>query len=345
MIIRANGTSYECNKVVGNGSFGVVYMATELGKDKTNYTGDIVAIKRVLQDRRYKNRELQIMRMLSHTNVVQLINSFYEHEGNDVYLNLVLEYVPQTLYKYNRQHHRAGKRIPMVCIQLYTYQLMRSLGYVHSLGICHRDIKPQNLLINPATHELKLCDFGSAKMLVKGEPSVSYICSRYYRAPELIFRATNYTQSIDVWSTGCVLGEMVLGSPIFPGESGVDQLVEIMRVLGTPTKEQLQAMNPNHQKFQFPEITPHPWYKLFPAALTKQEPHFLDFVDTLLRYTPTERCSALEACAHPFFDTLRNPRTKLPEGGNLPPLFDFSKQEIEEARKINALDKLLVPNC
>lgn len=84
----------------------------------------------------------------------------------------------------------------MLNIKLYMYQLLRSLAYIHSLGICHRDIKPQNLLLNPMTGILKLCDFGSAKILVAGEPNVSYICSRYYRAPELIFGATNYTTNI-----------------------------------------------------------------------------------------------------------------------------------------------------
>lgn len=81
-------------------------------------------------------------------------------------------------------------------LQLYMYQLFRSLAYIHSLGICHRDIKPQNLLLNPETGVLKLCDFGSAKTLIKGEPNVSYICSRYYRAPELIFGAIDYTTKI-----------------------------------------------------------------------------------------------------------------------------------------------------
>ena len=88
----------------------------------------------------------------------------------------------------------------MLQIKLYMYQLLRSLAYIHSVGICHRDIKPQNLLLNPATGVLKLCDFGSAKILVAGEPNVSYICSRYYRAPELIFGATNYTTNIGMFS-------------------------------------------------------------------------------------------------------------------------------------------------
>jgi glycogen synthase kinase 3 beta len=79
----------------------------------------------------------------------------------------------------------------MIEVKLYTWQICRSIGYLHNKGFCHRDIKPQNLLIDPKTHLLKLCDFGSAKYLSKTEPNVSYICSRYYRAPELIFGATD----------------------------------------------------------------------------------------------------------------------------------------------------------
>lgn len=88
-------------------------------------------------------------------------------------------------------------------VQLYMYQLFRSLAYIHSLGVCHRDIKPQNLLLDPETAVLKLCDFGSAKQLFPGEPNVSYICSRYYRAPELIFGAINYTTKIGKSNVEC----------------------------------------------------------------------------------------------------------------------------------------------
>lgn len=116
-----------------------------------------------------------------------------------MYLNLVLEYVPETVYRASRHYAKLKQPMPMLQIKLYMYQLLRSLMYIHSIGICHRDIKPQNLLLNPATGVLKLCDFGSAKILVAGEPNVSYICSRYYRAPELIFGATNYTTNIGSW--------------------------------------------------------------------------------------------------------------------------------------------------
>jgi len=105
---------------------------------------------------------------------------------------------------------------------------------------------------------LKLCDFGSAKILVANEPNISYICSRYYRAPELIFGATDYTTAIDIWSAGCVMGEMFLGRPLFPGESGVDQLVEIIKVLGTPSRQEIRAMNQNYTEFRFPQIKVSP---------------------------------------------------------------------------------------
>jgi len=156
---------------------------------------------------------------------------------------------------------------------------------------CDRDIKPQNLLVDPNTHVLKLCDFGSAKQLIKGEPNIAYICSRYYRAPELIFEATDYTVIIDVWSQGCVLAELLIGSPIFPGSSGVDQLVEILKVLGTPSKEAIKAMNPNYQAFKFPQIRPHPWNTIFKSTTP---PDAIEAVDRMLRYDPTTRVTALE---------------------------------------------------
>ena len=127
--------------------------------------------------------------------------------------------------------------MPILLVKVYAYQCFRAIAYIHAMGFCHRDIKPQNLLVQPDTHELNICDFGSAKKLLKGETNVSYICSRYYRAPELIFGATDYGKCIDVWSIGCVIGELLLGLPMFPGDSGVDQLVEIIKILGTPTKD------------------------------------------------------------------------------------------------------------
>ncbi|KAJ8945289.1 hypothetical protein NQ318_002746 [Aromia moschata] len=251
----------------------------------------------------------------------------------------------------------------LLLFQLYMYQLFRSLAYIHSLGICHRDIKPQNLLLDPETGVLKLCDFGSAKHLVKGEPNVSYICSRYYRAPELIFGAIDYTTKIDVWSAGCVLAELLLGQPIFPGDSGVDQLVEIIKVLGTPTKEQIKEMNPNYTEFKFPQIKSHPWQQFMLTRMSmpfdsdhhqkirysmqacvllqvfraRTPPEAIELVARLLEYTPSSRISPLQACAHPFFNELREPNTRLPNGNELPPLFNFTEHELSIQPSLNSV--------
>jgi len=326
---RSTEVSYTDTKVIGNGSFGVVYQA------KLCETGEMVAIKKVLQDKRFKNRELQIMRRLEHCNIVKLMYFFYTsgEKKDEIYLNLVLEFVPETVYKVARQYAKGKQSIPGLFIRLYMYQLFRSLAYIHSQGICHRDIKPQNLLLDPESGILKLCDFGSAKHLVRGEPNVSYICSRYYRAPELIFGATDYTTNIDVWSAGCVFAELMLGQPIFPGDSGVDQLVEIIKVLGTPTREQIKEMNPNYTEFKFPQIKAHPWQKVFRA---RTSPEAIDLVSRLLEYTPSARITPLQACAHTYFDELREPGTKLPSGRDLPPLFNFTDAELKIQPTLNS---------
>lgn len=199
--------------------------------------------------------------------------------------------------------------------------MFRALNYLHAVGITHRDIKPQNMLINPETQILKLCDFGSAKKLVKGEPNISYICSRYYRAPELIFGATDYTADIDTWSVGCVMAEMFLGKPIFPGESAVDQLVEIIKVLGTPTFEQVKIMNPDYKDFKFPNIKPFQWNKLFKNHVDVVA---IDLISKVLVYTPKERLSPVECLMHPYFNEVRNQKNFAGASG-LEHLFSFSK--------------------
>ncbi|EDV42047.1 uncharacterized protein Dana_GF17782 [Drosophila ananassae] len=313
--------SYTDSKVVGNGSFGVVFQA------KMVPSNEPVAIKKVLQDRRFKNRELQIMRKLRHENIITLKFFFYSsgEKRDEVYLNLVMEFLPETLYKVERQYARAKQTLPVNYVRLYMYQLLRSMAYLHSLGFCHRDIKPQNMLLDSESGILKLCDFGSAKQLITGEPNVSYICSRYYRAPELIFGATDYTTKIDLWSAGCVLAELLLGQLIFPGDSGVDQIVEIVKVMGTPTADQLHDMNPHYKQFKLPQLKPHPWPKVFRIRTPAEA---IDLVSKMLIYSPNQRVTPLMGCAHPFFDELRHdPHQQLPNGRTIPPLFNFTEYE------------------
>jgi glycogen synthase kinase 3 beta len=150
---------------------------------------------------------------------------------------------------------------------------------------------------------------------------------------------------VDVWSTGCVMAELMLGQPLFPGESGIDQLVEIIKVLGTPTRDQIRTMNPNYMEHKFPQIKPHPFNKVdiprdvqqpnvadWQKVFRKASPDAIDLISALLEYTPTQRLSAIEAMCQPFFDELRDPNTRLPDSRHsnsaskeLPTLFDFSR--------------------
>ncbi|KAI8335380.1 kinase-like domain-containing protein [Chlamydoabsidia padenii] len=328
--------SYVNKKITGNGSFGVVYQTRLVDTDED------AAIKKVLQDRRFKNRELQIMRLVDHPNVCRLKSYFYtqvDKKEDEVYLNLVMEYIPDTLYRATRLYAKSKQSMPMILVKVYMYQVIRSLAYTHSLGICHRDIKPQNILLDPASSICKMCDFGSAKILTPGEPNVSYICSRYYRAPELIFGATNYTLNIDVWSTGCVMAELILGQPFFPGDSGIDQLVEIIKILGTPSKQEIAAMNASYVEHKFPQIKPHPLHKIFVGACEEA----VDLLSRMLLYDPQQRITAIEALCHPFFDDIRDPNTRLPNDQPLPPVLNFSRHEL--SIRPDLIRRLVPPHC
>jgi len=316
--------TYNAQKIVGNGTFGVVFKA------QIAESGETVAIKKVFQDKRYKNRELQILKELNHPHVTNLRHAFYTQgdSSDEVYLNIVMDYIPGNLYEIIKYYRQSKHKVPNVLIKLYSYQIFRSLAYIHGIGICHRDIKPQNLLVNPSTHLLKLCDFGSAKRLQPNEPNVSYICSRYYRAPELIFGATFYDCAIDVWSAGCVIAEMILGEPLFLGESALDQLVEIIKIMGTPTQSQILQMNPNSEEFRLPQIKAQTWAKVLKNA----DAGLLDLISKVLVYNPKERLKPMEAVAHSYFNDLRNQNFQIQEC-KIPELFNFTQEELAGVRQ------------
>lgn len=340
--MKQKDVRYSAERVIGNGSFGIVYQAV------VNETKETVAIKKVLQDKRYKNRELKIMQMVNHPNVVTVMDCFFSQGSRtrDLYLNIVMEYIPETVYQTIRSHSRASQCIPFPYIKVYAYQICRAVAYVHSLGVCHRDIKPQNLLFHPDTHTVKLCDFGSAKILQKGLSNVAYICSRYYRAPELIFESAHYTTTIDIWSLGCVIGELFLGTPLFQGGSGVDQLVEIIKVLGAPKRSDILAMNPNYTQFSFPQVKPMPWKEVFVGVTYKGNPmpsSALDLIRNMLVFEPKRRIEPLIAMGHPFFASLRQKDARLPNGRPFPALFNFTDGEVALIKKHESLSKTLLP--
>lgn len=239
----------------------------------------------------------------------------------DSKLNLVLEFLSDTLHRVIKHHNMLHKTMEQYYIKLYMYQLVRGLAFIHGRGIVHCDIKPQNLLLDGKSQTLKLCDFGTAKRMVFGEQNRSYVCSRYYRAPECILGATNYTTAVDLWSAGCVFAEMILGQPLFTGKDGVDQLVEIIKVLGTPTPQELGAMNPNYPEYEFtPKVAPHSWEKVF-RGWTPTEAN--ELAQHMLKYDPSARCPPLHVLMHRYFDALRNDE-KLAHRN----LFDFLPDEL-----------------
>ncbi|KAJ6226108.1 protein kinase shaggy-related [Anaeramoeba flamelloides] len=326
---------YTLVKKIGKGAFGIVYKA------KITSSGKIVAIKKVYQDPRYRNRELEIMKKLKHRNIVKMYNYFHTtgetEEG--VYLNLVLQYVPKTISSLNRYYVKKSENIPILLVKVYFYQLCRSVAYLHRLTICHRDLKPQNLLINPSTAELRLCDFGSAKILQKDKPNVAYICSRYYRAPELLLGATYYGKYIDLWSLGCIFGELLKGKPLFPGENTLDQLKLIMSLCGKPTHQDFLAMKSQYSGNKFPDFEKKNIQQYIGNNVPKLA---IDLLSKFLVFNPKKRIHPLLALTHPFFDELRDPQTILPNNRKLPKLFDFDILELKTIHR--DMRKKLIPS-
>ena len=309
------------NNIIGQGAFGKVRLAI------IKKTKEKVAIKKVLQDKRYKNRELPIMQELHHPNIVEL-KSYYctkaekSEDGSEFYLNCIMEYVPLTLSDLIDKNRKNHSRFDNIFLKVFSYQMLKCIGYLHSLGIAHRDIKPQNILIDPEDNSLKLCDFGCAKHLSKTEKNIAYICSRYYRPPELVLGATIYGPYVDVWSMGCVIAELVLNRPIFPGKSANEQLLEIMKILGTPNAEQIKSMNDKYKEGEkLPIVKPKPWREVFKGKTNDEL--YIDLVAHLLVFEPNKRYTPYEAMCHPFFDELKNSNVKIPKH-----LFEFKNCEI-----------------
>jgi glycogen synthase kinase 3 beta len=300
-----------------------------------------VAIKKVYQDKRYKNREYNITKELTHPNVVKLHHAFYTtgEKPDEIYLNLVLNYVPDNLNRQIRNHVKNKEEFPIFLIKLYTFQMARALAYIHSQGVLHRDIKPQNILIDPSTNRVYICDFGSAKKLNGEELNVSYICSRYYRAPELIFGNTDYDSSIDIWSFGCVIAEMLIGKPFFQGENTIDQLLQIIKILGTPDAEQLSYLNRNNTLncYQFPPVKPYSLTKLFSG----KPKEIINLLQKIFVYEPNKRLTALEIMAHPFFDELKTSDLGQNSKFIIPNIFDFNESEINSCKNKSLLKKII----
>lgn len=319
IVDESSPQNYAWINVIGQGTFGVVYKAQEIT------TGKTVAIKKVFQDPKYRNREFSIISELNHDNAIKIHNYFFtkgEENPDDIYLNIVMDFIPDTLYRVLRYFKKTKRPFPNSLAKLYAYQMFRSQAYIHAKNVCHRDIKPQNILVDTKDHRLVLCDFGSAKKLNPYESSIAYICSRYYRAPELILGAKEYGCEIDVWSIGCVIAEMFIGDPIFIGNSNKEQFLRIIQIIGVPTDRDYAAMG-YQGRLNIPKMS----FIGLRNKIKGIDPLALDLLSKQLTYDPSKRLVPFQALQHAYFNELRDNNVTI-NGRETVDLFNFGSVEV-----------------
>uniref|UniRef100_I3J522 Cyclin-dependent kinase-like 5 n=1 Tax=Oreochromis niloticus TaxID=8128 RepID=I3J522_ORENI len=267
-------------------------------------TNEIVAIKKFKDSEENEEvkettlRELKMLRTLKQENIVELKEAF-RRRGK---LYLVFEYVEKNMLELLEE---LPNGVPSEKARSYIFQLIKAIHWCHKHDIVHRDIKPENLLIS-SDDVLKLCDFGFARNLSEGTDAnyTEYVATRWYRSPELLLGAP-YGKAVDMWSVGCILGELSDGQPLFPGESEIDQLFTIQKVLGPLPPEQMKLFynNPRFHGLRFPTVS-HPqtlerrYLGIIDAAL-------LDLLKNMLLLNPTERFLTEQSLNHHAFQTLR----------------------------------------
>ncbi|XP_071648498.1 cyclin-dependent kinase 1 isoform X1 [Temnothorax longispinosus] len=286
---------------IGEGTYGVVY------KGKHKKTGEIVAMKKIRLESDDEGipstaiREISLLKELSHPNIVNLIDVLMEESK----LYLIFEYLTMDLKKY--MDSLGNKLLEPAIVKSYLYQITRAILFCHKRRILHRDLKPQNLLIDK-TGIIKVADFGLGRAF--GIPVRIYtheVVTLWYRAPEILLGATRYSCAIDMWSIGCIFAEMATKKPLFQGDSEIDQLFRIFRILRTPTED------------IWPGVTQLSDYKAtFPNWMTNNlesqvktlDADGLDLLQAMLTYDPVYRISARAALKHPYFGNLDT--SKLP---------------------------------
>jgi len=282
---------YEKVQKIGEGTYGVVYKA----KDRVD--GKFVALKKIRLEHEDEGvpstaiREIAILQELKHANIVTLLD--VENLPNKLYL--VFEYLDQDLKKYMD----SITALDPLLAKSYIKQLLEGLLYCHSHRILHRDLKPQNLLIDRHGY-LKLADFGLARAVcIPVRPYTHEVITLWYRAPEILLGSQAYSMPVDIWSAGCIFAEMLAKRPLFPGDSEIDQLFRIFRTLGTPTEETWRGCTalPDF-KSNFPQWNKQDLKKIITGA----DPLAIDLLEQMLIYEPNHRICARMALQHQYFN-------------------------------------------
>lgn len=318
---------YTLIKKIGKGAYGAVYIAHETipGPNGTS-TIRKVAVKHIINafvsptDARRIYREIKVQAHFSpgHPNILPLLEVIKPRDSaNFTHIYLVSELMETDLHRVIRSR----QDLTSDHISYFVYQCLCALKHIHAAGVLHRDLKPSNLLVN-ADCTVKMCDFGLAR---ESDSSLSqifteYVVTRWYRAPEVLLSGGSYTSSIDVWSVGCILGELLLRRPLFPGENYLHQLQLITEIIGSPSDDDLGfARAPSALAFmqRLPKSPGIPFDKLFPHVRGS----CLDLLRRMLAFDPAKRITVDEALEHPFFFRIRNARKSISEDVPQPPPF------------------------
>jgi len=283
---------YEVLGIVGEGAYGVVM------KCRHKESNDIVAIKKFKDSedsedvKRTTLRELKVLRLLKQENIVQLREAFRKRGK----LYLVFEYVEKNMLELLE---RTPNGVPIPQLKSYIKQLNKAVQWCHKNGVIHRDIKPENLLISN-TGLLKLCDFGFARAISEqgNGQYTDYVATRWYRGPELLLGG-GYGKAVDIWSIGCILGELSDGQPVFPGESEIDQLYVIQKLIGPLPPSQMHLFNINHRfrGLKFPAITSPVTLKTRYSGILSSD--LVEFMEWVLQLEPGAR-PTIDQCAEHY---------------------------------------------
>ncbi|KAL9229222.1 hypothetical protein vseg_004710 [Gypsophila vaccaria] len=284
---------YEKVEKIGEGTYGVVYKA----RDKV--TNETIALKKIRLEQEDEGvpstaiREISLLKEMHHDNIVRLQDVVHSEKR----LYLVFEYLDLDLKKHMDSSPDFSKDPRM--IKRFLYQILRGISYCHSHRVLHRDLKPQNLLIDRRTNALKLADFGLARAF--GIPVRTFtheVVTLWYRAPEILLGSRHYSTPVDVWSVGCIFAEMVNQRPLFPGDSEIDELFKIFRTLGTPNEDTWPGVTslPDF-KSSFPKWNS----KDLPAVVPNLDPAGIDLLNKMLCLDPSKRITARSALEHEYF--------------------------------------------